>query len=86
MVAVIGAPDPQRTEIVVAIVVLNEGYRGDDALKRELQEHVKLRLAAHEYPREIYFVDDLPMTTTGKVIRRTLREQVQQWRAHSQVG
>lgn len=80
MVAVIGAPDPQRTEIVVAIVVLNEGYRGDDALKRELQEHVKLRLAAHEYPREIYFVDDLPMTTTGKVIRRTLREQVQQWR------
>ncbi|MBB3214551.1 acetyl-CoA synthetase [Herbaspirillum sp. Sphag1AN] len=84
MVAVIGAPDPQRTEIVVAIVVLNDGYRGDDALKRELQEHVKLRLAAHEYPREIYFVDDLPMTTTGKVIRRTLRDQVQQWRAQSQ--
>ena len=81
MVAVVGAPDPQRTEIVVAIVVLNDGYRGDESLKKELQEHVKLRLAAHEYPREIYFVEALPMTTTGKVIRRTLREQVNRWRA-----
>lgn len=83
MVAVIGAADPQRTEIVVAVVVLNDGYRGDDTLKKELQEHVKLRLAAHEYPREIYFVDTLPMTTTGKVIRRTLREQVNRWRTEA---
>ena len=43
-------------------------------LKRELQDHVKVRLAAHEYPREVAFVDSLPMTTTGKIIRRELRE------------
>lgn len=80
MVAVIGAPDPQRTEIVVAVVVLQPGLQGSDTLKKELQSHVKTRLAAHEYPREIYFVDELPMTTTGKIIRRELRAWVQQWR------
>ena len=80
MVAVIGSPDPQRTEIVVAVIVLNDGVTGDDKLKREIQEHVKVKLAAHEYPREIFFVDELPMTTTGKVIRRELRAQVGEWR------
>lgn len=80
MVAVIGSPDAQRTEIVVAVIVLNDGHAGDDKLKREIQEHVKVRLAAHEYPREIFFVDELPMTTTGKVIRRELRAQVGEWR------
>lgn len=80
MAAVVGAPDSQRTEIVVAVVVLHESHQPDDALKREIQEHVKVRLAAHEYPREIYFVDELPMTTTGKVIRRELRDIVAQWR------
>ena len=83
MVAVIGSPDPQRTEIVVAVIVLNAGYVGDDILKREIQEHVKTRLAAHEYPREIFFVDQLPMTTTGKIIRRQLRDSVGQWRAQT---
>ena len=80
MVAVIGSPDPQRTEIVVAVIVLNDGFAGDEQLKREIQEHVKVRLAAHEYPREVFFVDELPMTTTGKVIRRALRAQVGAWR------
>jgi len=80
MVAVIGSPDAQRTEIVVAVIVLKEGVVGDDQLKREIQEHVKVRLAAHEYPREIFFVDELPMTTTGKVIRRELRTRVSDWR------
>jgi len=80
MVAVIGSPDPQRTEIVVAVIVLNDGFVGDDQLSREIQEHVKVRLAAHEYPREVFFVDELPMTTTGKVIRRALRAQVGAWR------
>ncbi len=80
MAAVVGAPDTQRTEIVVAVVVLHQSHQPDDALKREIQEHVKVRLAAHEYPREIYFVDELPMTTTGKVIRRELRDTVAQWR------
>ena len=81
MAAVVGAPDAQRTEIVVAIIVLQDGQGSSDALKREIQEHVKVRLAAHEYPREIFFVDELPMTTTGKVIRRELRNAVAQWRA-----
>jgi acetyl-CoA synthetase len=81
MAAVVGAPDAQRTEIVVAVVVLHEGQQAGEALKREIQEHVKVRLAAHEYPREIFFVDELPMTTTGKMIRRELRDTVAQWRA-----
>ncbi|HTH59954.1 MAG TPA: acyl-CoA synthetase [Paraburkholderia sp.] len=74
MAAVIGAPDRERTEIVMAFVVLKEGFVGDEALVREIQQHVKTRLAAHEYPREIRFVDSLPLTATGKVIRRALRE------------
>ncbi|MFM0648051.1 acyl-CoA synthetase [Paraburkholderia bryophila] len=73
MAAVIGAPDRERTEIVMAFVVLKPGFIGDDALVREIQQHVKTRLAAHEYPREIRFVDSLPLTATGKVIRRALR-------------
>ncbi|WNC90996.1 acyl-CoA synthetase [Paraburkholderia sp. FT54] len=72
--AVIGAPDRERTEIVMAFVVLNPGFTGDEALVREIQQHVKTRLAAHEYPREIRFVDSLPLTATGKVIRKALRE------------
>ncbi|HEX7388209.1 MAG TPA: acyl-CoA synthetase [Castellaniella sp.] len=80
MVAVVGAPDAQRTEIVVAVIVLNDGVQGDDALRSAIQDHVRTRLAAHEYPREVYFVDELPMTTTGKVIRKALRVQVAQWR------
>ncbi|MBP0594363.1 acyl-CoA synthetase [Paraburkholderia sp. LEh10] len=76
MAAVVGAPDAQRTEIVTAFVVLNAGYEASDALVRTLQEHVKTHLAAHEYPRAIQFVDALPMTATGKVIRRELRQRV----------
>jgi acetyl-CoA synthetase len=73
MAAVVGKPDPERTEIVKAYVVLKEGFPASDALAAELAAHVKTRLAAHEYPREIAFVDALPMTTTGKIIRRELR-------------
>ncbi|NYT86375.1 acyl-CoA synthetase [Pollutimonas harenae] len=80
MVAVVGAADPQRTEIVAAVIVLKEAYEANETLKREIQDYVKNRLAAHEYPREIFFVDELPMTTTGKVIRRELRQQVEAWR------
>ncbi len=76
MAAVIGAPDRERTEIVMAFVVLKAGWVGDDALVREIQQHVKTRLAAHEYPREIRFVDSLPMTATGKVIRKALRAEL----------
>jgi acetyl-CoA synthetase len=74
LAAAIGKPDPMRTEIVKAFVVLKAGYQPSDALAAEIRDFVKVKLSAHEYPREIAFIDALPMTTTGKVIRRLLRE------------
>jgi acetyl-CoA synthetase len=78
MAAVVGKPDPDRTEIVIAFVVLQDTEAGDEAgdLKRQLQDHVKTKLAAHEYPREIMFVSDLPLTATGKIMRRELRAKL----------
>lgn len=73
MAAVIGLPDPVRTQSIKAFVMLRPGYEGTPALAREIQEHVKTRLAAHEYPREVEFVTALPMTTTGKIMRGELR-------------
>jgi acetyl-CoA synthetase len=73
MAGVVGKPDAARTEIVKAYVVLKDGFAASAELAREIQLHVKSRLAAHEYPREVAFVADLPMTTTGKIIRRELR-------------
>jgi len=73
MAGVVGIPDDKRTEIVKAFIVLNESHTADDQLVENIQQHVKSRLAAHEYPREIAFINELPMTTTGKVIRRKLR-------------
>jgi acetyl-CoA synthetase len=73
LAGVIGKPDLERTEIVKAYVVLKEGEAPSETLARNIQAHVKTRLAAHEYPREIAFVSALPMTTTGKIIRRELR-------------
>ncbi|AWJ86633.1 AMP-dependent synthetase (plasmid) [Azospirillum sp. TSH58] len=73
MAAVVGVPDPLRTEIVKAFIVLQDSVRPSDELAAEIQTHVKTRLAAHEYPRAVEFVDSLPMTTTGKIIRRELR-------------
>ena len=73
MAAVIGVPDALRTEAIKAFVVLKTGTQGDATLGRELQDHVRTRLAAHEYPREIEFVAELPMTATGKIVRRELR-------------
>ncbi|WP_420334413.1 acyl-CoA synthetase [Roseibium sp.] len=78
MAGVVGKPDPQRTEIVKAFIVLKDGVEPADALAADIAEFVKTRLAAHEYPREVEFVDALPMTTTGKVIRRALRARAEQ--------
>jgi acetyl-CoA synthetase len=75
LAAVIGKPDPVRTEIVKAFIVLKPGTAPTDALAAEIQDFVRKRLAAHEYPREVSFIDMMPMTTTGKVIRRILRER-----------
>jgi acetyl-CoA synthetase len=71
--AVVGSPDPVRGEVVKAFVQLREGIHPAPELKRELADYVRTRLSAHEYPREIEFIDTLPMTTTGKVRRRDLR-------------
>lgn len=73
LAAVVGKPDPLRTEIVKAFVVLKPGVAGSDALAADIQSFVRTRLSAHEYPREVAFIAEMPMTTTGKVIRRLLR-------------
>lgn len=73
MVGVVGVPDRLRTEIVKAFVQLRPGIAATEALKRDLAGFVKTRLAAHEYPREVEFVAELPLTTTGKIMRRELR-------------
>jgi acetyl-CoA synthetase len=75
LAAVVGKPDPLRTEIVKAFIVLKRGHAPSDALAAEIQGFVRTHLSAHEYPREVAFIDALPMTTTGKVIRRLLREK-----------
>jgi acetyl-CoA synthetase len=71
--AVVGIPDPIRTEAIKAWIVLRPGFTPSDALAREIQDFVKVQLAAHEYPRIVQFADTLPMTATGKVLRRELR-------------
>jgi acetyl-CoA synthetase len=72
--AVVPKPDPERGALVKAFVVLAPGHAGNAALVAELQRHVKGRLAPYEYPKEIEFIEALPMTTTGKLQRRVLRE------------
>jgi acetyl-CoA synthetase len=76
MSAVIGVPDELRGQAVMAFVVLKPGISPDSALDTALKDHVKHRLAFYQYPREIRFIDELPMTTTGKIMRRVLRRQV----------
>ncbi len=75
MAAVVGKPDPLRTEIVKAFVVVKPDVAPSDALAGDIQRFVRDRLAAHEYPREVAFVETLPMTATGKIMRRVLRER-----------
>jgi acetyl-CoA synthetase len=75
LAAAVGKPDPLRTEIVKAFIVLKSGHAASDALAADIQGFVKTRLSAHEYPREVAFIDEMPMTTTGKVIRRLLRQR-----------
>lgn len=75
LAAAVGKPDRLRTEIVKAYVQLREGNTPSAMLAEEIQRHVKARLAANIYPREIDFVDEIPLTTTGKVIRRVFRER-----------
>jgi acetyl-CoA synthetase len=71
--AVVGVPDELRGERVKAFVVPREGVAPGDELAADVQAFVKARLAAHEYPREVAFVESLPLTATGKVRRADLR-------------
>jgi len=80
MAGVIGIPDEVRGQIVKAFLVLNPGFQASEALKAEIQTFVKTRLAAHEYPREIEFIEELPMTATGKIMRKDLRERAMERR------
>jgi acetyl-CoA synthetase len=73
--AVIGKPDAERGHIVKAFVVLQPGQAASQRLIDEIQQHVRGRLAPYEYPKEIEFIDALPMTTTGKVQRKELRKR-----------
>jgi len=77
LAGVVGKPDELRGNVVVAFVKLNTGYEPNRALSMELSEWVKQRLAAHEYPREIRFLSNMPMTISGKIIRAKLREMTQ---------
>lgn len=71
---VVGKPDPIRGSIVAAYVQLIEGATGDTDLAADIAQHVKSRLAAYEAPRAVRFIDQMPMTTTGKIIRAELRK------------
>jgi len=74
MVAVVGSPDEVRTEIVKAFIVPKPDAATQPEVAEDIKNFVKTRLAAHEYPREIEFVNELPMTATGKIMRRELKK------------
>ena len=71
--AVVARPDPDRGSVVMAWVRVMPGVVPNDGLVRELQDHVKRNLAAYKYPRVVEFVDEFPLTSSGKISRRTLR-------------
>ena len=75
MAAVIGIPDAERGQVVKAFVCLAESHAPAPALAGELQQLVKDRVGAHAYPRSVEFVDELPLTTTGKLQRFVLRQR-----------
>jgi acetyl-CoA synthetase len=75
LAAAVGKPDPVRTEIVKAFVTLKPDITPSEELKADISSFVRTRLSAHEYPREIEFIAEMPLTTTGKVIRRLLRDR-----------
>ncbi|MBE2274901.1 MAG: AMP-binding protein [Rhodobacteraceae bacterium] len=78
LAGVVGKPDAIRGAVVAAYVVLREGHAASAELADEIGRFVKERLAAHEYPRCVRFLDQMPMTTTGKIVRRELRELAEQ--------
>ncbi len=75
MAACIGLPDPVRTEIIKAFVTLTPGAKRGEALEAELIAHVRTRLSPHVAPRSVAFIETMPMTATGKIMRRELRSR-----------
>ena len=73
--AVVPSPDETRGNVVKAFIVLAAGHAPSAELEEDIQQHVRKFLAPYEYPKEIEFIDALPMTTTGKVQRKVLRER-----------
>jgi acetyl-CoA synthetase len=84
--AVIGSPDELRGNIIKAFVVLADGHSPSPALVDDIQQSVRKRLAAYEYPREIEFIDELPMTTTGKIRRIELRQREMERKKRQRIG
>lgn len=78
LAAVIGVPDEMRGSVVKAFIQLAPGHTPSEALAGDIQAHVRNRLAAYEYPRVIEFIDEIPMTTTGKIKRNQLRRREQE--------
>jgi acetyl-CoA synthetase len=74
--AVVGKPDPERTQVVTAFVTLAPGHEPSPQLAEELQSHVKETTAPYKYPREVHFVEELPKTVSGKIRRTELRERL----------
>jgi acetyl-CoA synthetase len=74
--AVVGRDDPERTQVVTAFVVLAAGRDGSDELAAELQSHTRELTAPYKYPRQVFFVDELPKTISGKIRRSQLREEL----------
>jgi acetyl-CoA synthetase len=82
--AVVGVPDERRGQAIKAFIKLFPGRQPSQEMIDEIQKHVKTRLAAHEYPREFEFIDEFPMTVTGKIRRRDLRARELEKRAAEQ--
>ncbi|MCR5484041.1 MAG: AMP-binding protein [Clostridiales bacterium] len=72
--AIVGCPDELRGQIITAVIVLKPGFKGSDELTKELQSYVKKLTAPYKYPRKVIYVDALPKTTSGKIIRKALKE------------
>ena len=77
LAGVVGKPDPIRGSVVAAYIQLVQGFDGSDALANDIAAHVRTRLAAYEFPRVVRFITDMPMTTTGKIIRADLRARAE---------
>jgi acetyl-CoA synthetase len=75
MAGVIGVPDEMRTEAIKAFLVLKPGQTADDALTDQIVAHVRNRLSPHLAPRAVAYVDSLPLTATGKIMRRELKRE-----------